>query len=218
VRVAAFAREAIRGSPTHPPSMFTDWGDDVDPGQPRSVPAKPRPVSERVRDEGPIPGMRGWFMQHVPDVTRCTGTRVSVFRGTSPLAFEQRPFARVLAIEEWSPPPVNRSRRYAQFRDQMWFTINSNKATYEARDTAASHARVAQIWQWIASLHLRAPIAPDIRASPDAVTEHCTFMSNIAVSYLAFADREIEACAATVDSTKWPIDVCGPKRTTPDAY
>jgi hypothetical protein len=204
------------------------------PEGPDATPTTPKPRSavtifDRLHDgAGPVAGLAGFSIVHVPDATRCGGIATTLVRANDgPVATTDQALVAFLEMQfvadlDFSAP----TRAQSKDRFEAWLadmTQRADAALDVYRDQLGSSgsdstkvvglARTAQIRRHFASTLVRSEIPADVRTGEhvdDKTGAYCDAIAAAALPLLDKADEAATACAevATKLAPGWWSSVC----------
>lgn len=201
---------------------------------PDGTPATPQPrpavtIFERLHDgDGPVAGLAGLSIVHVPDATRCGGIATTLVRASDVrvaptdqalVAFLETSFAGGLDFSE--PTRVQSKDRFAAWladttqRAQVALGVYTEQLESGPSDSTkiVALARTIQIQRHFASTLVRAEISADVRTGDhvdDKIAAYCGALAAAALPLLDKADAAATTCAevATKVAPDWWSSVC----------
>ncbi|HEX5062975.1 MAG TPA: hypothetical protein VFV99_26555 [Kofleriaceae bacterium] len=206
------------------------------PAPPPVAETKPLPprksLYERLRDtDGKVPGLPGFAIKRKVDKTYCGGIKIITTRSKS-VAKDDEPLAAVYKLEfpkglSFDPDPKNDTKRKASLKKvdelitQLTLVGGDARKFYEQKFTsdnalatkAVAAARLAQVYQRLASTLARAEIPLDVRTGDfvhDKIEAFCDSLLDKAEPIAALAEQAATACAEKAKSVDegWWNEVC----------
>lgn len=192
-----------------------------------ATPTTPQPRSEvtifdRLHDgAGPVAGLDGFSIVHVPDPTRCGGISTTLVRASDAqvapgdqalVAFLEMQFVAGLDFDE--PTRAQSKSRFDAWLTDMTQHADAALRVYSDESSGSDNtkivrlARKAQIQRHFASTLARAEIPADVRAGDDKTAAYCDALAMAALPLVDKADEAATRCAEVATKPGWWSSVC----------
>ena len=213
----------LGADPTTHPELFRG-GQRARP-TPGPRPSTPPLDLGRLRDgAGPVAGLPGVRLSHVPDANACGGVRIEVEMRRAKIAPADRPLAGLLELAAPRDPATGTTSLDAMkpWLEEVVRRLKTAEADLGPRaetgtpaERAAGSARLAQARLRTASLLARGPIPAPLRAGDrgdEAVAVFCEALADKARSLIERGEAALAACApaAATGRPAWWVPLCTP--------